>query len=119
MTEREPGNAMGFIGLANVLAERGALDESLALLARAEALDRSLPSIPVGRAKVASQRGEWATVLAECDRALQIDPQLMTAHLLRAVALLRTRRLDEADRELEPLRRQYPGHPDVGRVRGE
>src|SRR5262249_37414226 len=32
---------------------------------------------------------------------------------------LRTRRLDEAGRELEPLRRQYPGHPEVGTVWGQ
>ena len=119
MTERESENPMGFVGLAAVLTERGALDESLALLARAEALDRTLPSIAVGRARVATRSGDWNMVLSESERALAIDPGLMTAQLLRAVALLRTRRLEEAGRVLEPLRRQYPGHPEVGTVWGQ
>jgi tetratricopeptide (TPR) repeat protein len=119
MTDREPENPMGFVGLAAVLTEHGALDESRALLARAEALDPTLPSIAVGRARVATQSGAWDTVLRESERALAIDPGLMTAQLLRAVALLHTRRLDEAGRILEPLRRQYPGHPEVGTVWGQ
>ena len=58
-------------------------------------------------------------MLAETDRALALDPQLQSAHLLRTVALMRTRRLDEAGKILARLRAEYPGHPEVGTVWGQ
>jgi tetratricopeptide (TPR) repeat protein len=119
MAIREPLNPMGFIGLANVLIERGSLDEAEGLLTRAERIEPGLPSIPVGLARVASQRGDWGTVERESERALAIDPGLMSAQLLRAVALMRTKRLEEAGEALDGLRRLYPNHPEVGTVWGQ
>jgi Flp pilus assembly protein TadD len=119
MTMREPENPMGYVGLAAVLTERGELDESSALLARAERLGHALPSIHVGRARVAARRGDWSAVERESENALALDPGLLSAQLLHAVALMHTRRIDQAGAVLEPLRRQYPGHPEVGTVWGQ
>jgi predicted Zn-dependent protease len=119
MTEREPTNPIGFAGLASKLTERGRLDEALQLLDRAERIDPALPSIQVGRARVASRREDWGTVLAATGRALALDPQLQAAQLLQATALMRMRRMDEAGRVLTRLRGQYPGHPEVGTLWGQ
>lgn len=119
MTEREPGNPIGFVGLASKLTERGRLDEALPLLDRAERIDPALPSIQVGRARVATRREDWVTALAATGRALALDPQLQAAHLLRATALMRLKRMDEAGETLTRLRAQYPGHPEVGTMWGQ
>jgi protein O-mannosyl-transferase len=119
MTEREPGNPVGYVGLASVLTERGRLDEAASLLAQADRIDPHLASVHAGRARVASRREQWDVVLAESERALELDPQLQPAQLLRALALMRLRRLDEAGRALGRLREQYPGHPEVGTVWGQ
>ncbi len=119
MTDREPGNPVGYVGLAGVLTEQGRLDEADRLLARAERIDPHLASARVGRARVAARRDAWDVVLAESERALLLDAQLQAARLLRCVALMRLRRLEEAGRDLRRLREQYPGHPEVGTVWGQ
>ncbi|TMQ69147.1 MAG: tetratricopeptide repeat protein [Candidatus Eisenbacteria bacterium] len=119
MTAREPGNPTGFVGLADELTRRGRLDESLTMLARAQALDPALASVFVGRARVAAQRQDWDGMLAAAGHALTLDRDLQSAWLLRGLALMRLRRLDEAGRDLERLRQEYPGHPEVGAVWGQ
>ena len=119
MTEREPGNPVGFIGLAGTFTERGRDQDALGLLDRAQAIDPGLASVYVGRARVAMRHDDWETVLRESGRALELDPQLQSALLQRAMALMRTRRLEEAGRVLVPLRDQYPGQPEVGTVWGQ
>jgi tetratricopeptide (TPR) repeat protein len=81
MTEREATNPIGFVGLASKLTERGRLDEALPLLDRAERIDPALPSIQVGRARIATRGGDWDAVLAATGRALALDPE-PAAHLL-------------------------------------
>jgi protein O-mannosyl-transferase len=119
MTEREPGNPTGFVGLAATLTERGRLDEAALLLDRAELLDAKMASVHVGRARIAARREAWEVVMGEAERALTLDPHLQSARLLRAVALMRQRRLAEAGKDLEALRDEYPGHPEVGTVWGQ
>jgi tetratricopeptide (TPR) repeat protein len=119
MTEREPGNPSGWIGLAGVLTERGELDQALRLLDRAERIDPGMASVAVGRARVAAQRGAWEVVLGETGRALALDPRLQGARLLHAAALTRLGRLERAGLELDRLDREYPGHPEVATIRGQ
>jgi len=119
MTEREPGNPVGYVGLASVLTEQGRLDEAAVLLAQADGIDPHLASVHAGRALVASRRERWDVALAESERALELDTHLQPAQLLRALALMRLGRLDEAGHALAGLRQQYPGHPEVGTVWGQ
>ncbi len=119
MTEREPDNPTGFVGLAATLTERGQLEDAVALLERAERLDTKMASVHVGRARIAARREAWDAVMSEAERALTLDPHLLSARLLQAMALMRQRRLSEAGRILEALRVEYPGHPEVGTVWGQ
>jgi tetratricopeptide (TPR) repeat protein len=119
MTEREPGNPSGWIGLAGVLTERGQIDQASPLLDRAERIDPGMASIPVGRARVAALRGAWEAVLAETQRAMALDPGLLGARVLHAAALTRLGRLPEAGEELDRLAREYPGHPEVATIQGQ
>jgi hypothetical protein len=119
MTEHEPANPTGFVGLAAVRTEGGQLDEALALLERAGRIGPPMASVFVGRARVAARRDAWGAVLAETGRALTIDPRLQSARLLRAAAWMRLHRLAEAGRDLDRLRAEYPGHPEVATVWGQ
>jgi Flp pilus assembly protein TadD len=119
MTERDPRNPGGFLGLAVVLTERGQLDDALAALDHAAAIDPGLAGVYAGRARVAARREAWADVLSEADRALALAPHLQAARVLRAVALLQLGRLPEAGRDLDGLRAEYPDHPGVGAVWGQ
>jgi tetratricopeptide (TPR) repeat protein len=119
MIAREPGNPSGFVGLAEVLTEHGQLDESLTMLARAEALDPALASVFVARARIAAKRQDWPAALAAAERAVGIDAGLWPAWLLHAQALIHLGRAEEGARELERLHRDYPGQPDVASALGQ
>src|SRR4029077_305953 len=72
-----------------------------------------------GRAQVAQRRQAWDAMLAGAERAVAIDPHLQAARLERVLALMRLQRLPEPGRELEALRAEYPGHPEVATVWGQ
>jgi tetratricopeptide (TPR) repeat protein len=119
MAEHEPDNPMGFLGLAGVLTQSGRLDDAVVALDRAERIDPMAAGVYVGRAAVEERRHAWEAMLMNAERALAIDPKLQAARLERALALMRMQRLPEAGRELDQLRAEYPGHPEVGTVWGQ
>jgi len=119
MARRQPDNPIAWIGLAGVLGERGRAQEGLAALARADSLAPRLPAVAIGRAHFRYDRGEWAAVIAETDRALALDEGAFDARLLRASALIRLGRMDEAARDLERLLRARPDHPAALMLEGQ
>jgi tetratricopeptide (TPR) repeat protein len=119
MTARQPGNPVGWVGLAAVFAQSGRKEDAESALARAAAIAPHLPAVDIGRAELHYQYGEWEAVVANVDRALDLDDTSFQARLLRASTLVRLRRTEEAGRDLERLMRDRPGHPSVLMVEGQ
>lgn len=119
MTARQPTNPVGWVGLAAVFAQRGRKEDAESALARAGSIAPRLPAVDIGRAELHYQYGEWEAVIADADRALDLDDTSFQARLLRASTLVRLRRAEEAGRDLERLMRDRPGHPSVLLVEGQ
>lgn len=66
---------------------------------------RPFPALSVARA--AASEGRWDRTLEYCGRALSAEPDFLAARLLRAEALLRTRRKPEARAELAEAARRH------------
>ncbi|HTM57338.1 MAG TPA: tetratricopeptide repeat protein [Candidatus Udaeobacter sp.] len=115
----QPMNPTGHIGRAEQLAGQGRRDEALAELNRAEAINPRLPEIPLARARIAYRARDWSAVLEGTARALTLEPANDDALLLRAGALVRMRRLDEARPLFDRLRRDRPQDPLVASEWGQ
>jgi predicted Zn-dependent protease len=119
MTVRQPDNPVGWVGLAAVFAQRGQKGDAESALARAGSIAPRLPAVAIGRAELHYRYGEWEAVIADADRALELDDTSFQARLLRASTLVRLRRTVEAGRDIERLMRDRPGHPSVLTVEGQ
>ena len=115
----QPDHAEARIGLAAALADQGREEEALEQLSAAERLEPRHPALHVERAVLRMQHGDWPGVLANARRALEFDPYRGEARLLEATALLRLRRLDEAQAVLAGLRERNPGDPAVESLWGQ
>jgi predicted Zn-dependent protease len=111
MTRRQPDNPIGWVGYADVLAGRGKVEGAMTALSRAETLAPRLPAVPIGRARIHYQMGDWPGVLAETERALDLDETSFEARAMRASTLMRLHRTDEAAKEIRRLKRDQPDHP--------
>ncbi len=101
---RSPRSARAHIGLAEVLAEQGRDADAAAEYDRAGQIQPWLPYVHVGRSLLYFRRARWSEMLGEADRALALDSLDLNGRLLRATALLRLRRPDDALRTLAPVR---------------
>ncbi len=119
MTEVQPENAKARIGYANQLAAAGREREALEQLAKAEVLDPRLSETSASRAVVYFRHGDWPDVLASADHSLALDPTNPQARLLRATALMRLRRLDEAAVVLQQMMADDPGDPATEGIWGQ
>lgn len=119
MTSGSPGYAVGWIGLADLRARQGARAEAESLLARAESLGPRIPALHLARAALHYRHGEWSAVIEAADRGLALQPALADARLLRAIALTRLRRLDEAAAESARLLAERPDDPAVLALDGQ
>jgi len=113
LTERHPRNPAGWIGLAEVMTRSGRTVEAEQALARAESLDPRLPAVHVALAELHYREGDWNRAIADASRALALDDAQMRARELRASTLVRVRRGPEAERDIERLLRDRPGHPET------
>ena len=75
--------------------------------------------VHVVRSQIASRAGDWSATLAAADRALRLAPTLHTARLLRALAMLRLGRVEEAGAELGRLRASHPADHETAAVWGQ
>jgi Flp pilus assembly protein TadD len=119
LTERQPGNPVGWVGLAQGLTARGARDEAERALSRAERLDPRLPSVALARAELHYRFGEWDRVLPHASRGLELDPRLFQARLLRASTLVRLGRSAEAAPDIDTLLHERPRDPSALAVAGQ
>jgi tetratricopeptide (TPR) repeat protein len=103
MTEVQPSNPAGWVGLADARAQRGARAEAESLLARAAAIAPELPALALVRAGLHYRHAEWDACGAEAAAALARDPRLGAARWLRGTAALRRRRLAEARADADTL----------------
>lgn len=113
MTERHPENPVGWIGMAEVLEHDGRRAEAEQALVRAESLDPRLPAVHLALAELHYRNGEWGRAIIDAGRAIALDDGLVRARELRASALVRVRRGDEAARDIERLLHDRPGHPET------
>jgi Flp pilus assembly protein TadD len=119
MTERQPGNPAGWVGLGETWMRDGRMEEAERALAHAGALDPRLPSVPLARMELFYRARDWDRVLEEAGRALALDSTLYAAHLTRASALVALGRAGEAGPDLETLLRDRPGDPSALTISGQ
>jgi len=98
--------------IRNAEDDRDLLDEGLDLLDRAwpsAKKDESLRAeLQVLRGLALNQLGECAEALLALDAALALDPENGEAQLERAMALFELDRLDDAERALRAITREWP-----------
>jgi protein O-GlcNAc transferase len=87
-------DALHLLGVIDV--ERGAMEEGIALIRRALAVDASHAPAHYGLAAALLKSGEDEQALASLDRALALQPEFADAWFLRANLLQKSQRLDEA-----------------------
>jgi tetratricopeptide (TPR) repeat protein len=119
MWARVPQHATGAVGLATVRMVEGRLDEALALLERAEALDPRIPEIHQARAEIAFSRARWAEAAAAAERVIGLDPTRGYPRLLRAAARVRMGEGDAVAAEIDSLGELLPDDPMLLAARGE
>jgi cytochrome c-type biogenesis protein CcmH/NrfG len=119
MTERQPGNPVGWVGLGETLTRAGQAEDAGRALARAEQLAPSLPAVHAARAALHYRFGEWDRVLPAASRALALDPGLHQTRLMRASTLIRLGRPGEAAPDIEQLLAERPLDPSVLIVAGQ
>jgi len=105
----DPGLVEAHVTRAGALDAMGRLDEALA------GLDAALRIAPnaVGylrRASIATRRRQFDAALADCERALALDPALVDAHVERGLAHKGRGDLDAAWRAYEEALRVDPKH---------
>lgn len=111
---REPATLLAAAShlIRNAEDDRDLLDEGLDLLDAAWPLakrDESLRAeLQVLRGLALNQLGDCAEALAALDAALALDPENGEAQLERAMALFELHRLDEAERALRSVAREWP-----------
>ncbi len=117
--ELEPHSPVAWSGLAEVLARRGAIGESRALLERAV---RELPEnarLQHDLAIVATNAGDAGAARAALARALELDPLFLDARVKLATLELAAEHRDEALRLLVEGARLAPDRIDAHRARIE
>jgi tetratricopeptide (TPR) repeat protein len=119
MRRSQPANPVGWIGTADATAQRGDRAGAEALLARAAALGPDVPARHLVGAALHYRYGEWPAVVIAADSALALSPGLADVRVLRATALVRLRRLEEAELETRELLRERPDDPQVLAVEGQ
>jgi tetratricopeptide (TPR) repeat protein len=99
--EISPENADARIALGDVYLRRGQHTAALAEFTRVLEThsDRALPHYRF--ADAALQTGNFATAAEAADRALKIDPQERKARYVKGMALVRTGRTQEGEKELD------------------
>lgn len=113
MTERQPGNPVGWVGLGETLTRAGRRDEAERALVRAAEIGPGLPATYAALAELHYRFGEWERVLPNAGRALELDSSLFQVRLLRASTWLRLGRPGEAAPDVERLLRERPRDPSV------
>ena len=119
MTERQPANPAGWVGLGETWMRDGRMEDAEQVLAHAGDLDPRLPSVPLARMELFYRARAWERVLEEAGRALALDSTLYAAHLTRASTLVALRRADEAGPDIETLLRDRPADPSALTVSGQ
>jgi tetratricopeptide (TPR) repeat protein len=104
----DPENAMGFYALATVCHERNRLDEARTAIAEAIRLE-SWHSMHFGRlASIEVDSHRWSEALAAAEQGLQFDPDDVHCTNLRAIALVRLGRKEEAGATMEAALARQP-----------
>ena len=83
--------------LAETLYRKGDIDGSMAALNRIAAIDANNPKVYLYRGEVRIRKGELEQAAADLDRAIELNPSSVDAHILRCAALLDLGRPTEAD----------------------
>jgi tetratricopeptide (TPR) repeat protein len=104
----DPENAMGFYALATVYHERNRLDEARTAIMEAIRLE-SWHSMHFGRlASIEVDSHRWNEALKAAELGLQFDPDDVHCTNLRAVALVRLGRKDEAGATIDAALAKQP-----------
>jgi tetratricopeptide (TPR) repeat protein len=82
--------------LAEVLLERGRLDEAQKHLDRARRRERDNPRVQLGLGRLALLRGQWQTALEHLENCLEDEHSRRLAHTLRAEAWTRLQQPEQA-----------------------
>ena len=113
----DDARAAGPIAEAELLVERGQLDEAIATLQRA--LGDETPDLHVALSTLYLRRGDGAGARRALDRALALDPRCAVAHAYVAGMDLHAGRVAEAQERLDHARDLAPDDLIVGIKRAE
>jgi len=104
--ELSPENADARIALGDTYLRRGQHKEAIAEYNRVLTAhpDNALPHYRIADASL--QMGDFTGAAAAAAKALKIDPQLRKARYVSAMALIRTGRVEEGQKELEEYRKE-------------
>ncbi|MFN8587246.1 MAG: hypothetical protein U0704_05535 [Candidatus Eisenbacteria bacterium] len=119
MVAAQPRNPVGWIGSADAAAQAGDRATAERRLQVAARLGPRVPARHFVRAAMHYRYGEWEAVAASSDSALALVPGFTDARVLRATALVRLRRLDEAAADTHELLAARPDDPQALSVEGQ
>lgn len=108
----EPDHLAANTTLANLLLNRGALDEARAVLEGLEARDAAAPHVGAALGAIDLRQGRYARGRARLEAVLAAAPRAPIARACLARALDLLGEPDHALRELELLRDMFPGLPE-------
>jgi cellulose synthase operon protein C len=107
--ELAPDSADPIIGRANVARYLDRDGEALALLDKAEAIDKKNPDVWFFRGGIARRKTELDVALKQYNRALELAPEHMPARIGRAATLIDLLRDEDALKDLEFVHAKIPG----------
>lgn len=110
---RAPEDVSGHYNLGTLLGRLGRRAEAKQRLVRALALDPDHADAHVNLAGLLGAEGRFAEAAGHYEEALRLDPQDRQSQIQRALIWTRLERAQEALADLQALRLQAPGDPEV------
>lgn len=124
--EKEPNNAVPYVGLGWLLRKQKKLYEAIAAFQKAIQLNPKYTVAYVGLGSTLANQNKLDAAIAAFQKAIQIDPQYTIAHLSLGNALHRQRKLDAAiasfrqalklpeDKNIQPTSAHTLAHNNLG-----
>ncbi|MDD5579709.1 MAG: tetratricopeptide repeat protein [Methylobacter sp.] len=106
-----PGQAEPILGKANVLMRQGNLGGATQAVDKAIQMEPKNANAWYVQASVKHAKGELETALKSYDKAIEILPEHLDARTARAGILMDLAKNDQAEADLEYLRKKYPLDP--------
>ena len=108
-----PGNPDGHYIGAIVLTEMGKYDEALSAIRTAIRIVPEMPRFHAAMGGIYMRQRKWQQALDAVEVGLRFDPQNIQCNNIRATALVKLGRQDEAEQNLESILALNPENPTI------